>query len=113
MKNVTLLTVYETLKSLQNPTEAQIQATEEIGAEIAKGAAKKQAAREAYEAAHDVVIGVMSDAPMTVAEIFAACEDKLPEDFSKNKVQYGLLNYWASEIVKVENPTGANGYRLA
>lgn len=113
MKKATLITVYNTMRTLENPTEEQAVAIQELEAEVNKDIAKKQAAREAYEAAHDVVIGVMSDAPMTVAEIFAACEDKLPEDFSKNKVQYGLLNYWASEIVKVENPTGANGYRLA
>ena len=113
MKKATLSIVYATLKSLPNPTEEQIQATEEIGAEIAKDAEQKLAVREAYEVAHDAVIAVMSEAPMTLADIFSACEEDLPEGFSKSKVQYGLLNVWASEIVKIQNPKGVNTYRLA
>lgn len=85
-------------------------AADEMRAELAKNEAKAQANREAYAAAHDAVMSVLTDTPKTVAEIHAECADELPEGFSRSKVQYGLLNYWADEVVKVENPKGANTY---
>lgn len=85
----------------------------ELAAELAKGEAKAQANRELYEAAHDVIFKYITDAPRTVAEIIKACGDELPEGFSRSKAQYALSNYWSSEVVKIENPKGANEYRRA
>lgn len=85
----------------------------ELQAELSKGEEKAKANRDLYAAAHETVMGVMSDTPMTVADIFAACEDKLPENFTKAKVQYALLHYWNDEVVKVENGRSAYQYRLA
>lgn len=113
MTKSSLFTAYETLKAVVNPTDAQIEALAEFGTEVAKIEIQKQAAQEAYNQAHDAVIAVMGSEPMTVAEIYANCSGLLPEGFSKAKVQYGLLNYWRNEVVKVENPKGANGYCLA
>jgi len=84
----------------------------ELQAELSKGEEKAKANRDLYAAAHEAVMGVMSDTPMTVADIFAACEDKLPENFTKAKVQYALLHYWNDEVVKVENGRSAYQYRL-
>ena len=84
----------------------------ELQAELSKGEEKAKANRDLYAAAHEAVMGVMSDKPMTVADIFAACEDKLPENFTKAKVQYALLHYWNDEVVKVENGRSAYQYRL-
>ena len=85
----------------------------ELEAELAKGEAKAQANRDAYAVAHEIVMAHMSEAPLTVAEIYDACADELPEGFSKSKIQYALLNYWNGEVVKVEQAKGANQYRLA
>ena len=84
----------------------------ELQAELSKGEEKAKANRDLYAAAHEAVMGVMNDTPMTVADIFAACEDKLPENFTKAKVQYALLHYWNDEVVKVENGRSAYQYRL-
>lgn len=84
----------------------------ELQAELSKGEEKAKANRDLYAAAHEAVMCVMSDTPMTVADIFAACEDKLPENFTKAKVQYALLHYWNDEVVKVENGRSAYQYRL-
>lgn len=84
----------------------------ELQAELSKGEEKAKANRDLYAAAHEAVMSVMSDTPMTVADIFAACEDKLPENFTKAKVQYALLHYWNDEVVKVENGRSAYQYRL-
>jgi hypothetical protein len=85
----------------------------ELEAELAKDADAKAAKVAEYDEIREAVFSVLGDAPMTVAEIFNACGDKLPEGCSKNKVQYGLLNYWKDEVVKVEQPKGPNQYRRA
>ena len=64
---------------------------EDIRAEYEKSAAKSQAKANAYEVAKPIVFGVMTE-PMTVKEIFAKCEDDLPDGFTAHKVQYALLN---------------------
>ena len=111
MTKNTLTTLVAYLNSHDIPELADV--TAELNAEVAKNEAKRDANRQMYADAHDVVIAVMSETPMTVADIFSACENQLPEGFSKSKVQYGLLNIWSNEVVKIPNPKGVNTYRLA
>lgn len=89
---------------------------EELSTEIEKAekAEQRKAEQKAtkateYAEAHDVVMGVLADAldAVTVAEIYEACKDELPEGFSKNKIAYALRNYWASEVVKTEGKVNA------
>ena len=80
----------------------------EINAEWERLTEKSRANAEAYAAAKDIVLAVMSvDKPMTAQEIFDACEG-LPAGFTKNKVQYALLNYWEDKTEKHDN--GKNPY---
>lgn len=111
MTKNTLQTVASVLNSLTTTDEAIIAARDAINAEIAKGEAKAQANREMYSEAKDVVMAILStDEPMTVAQIYEACKDNLPETFSKSKVQYGIREYWADEIVKHDNGKNAFSY---
>lgn len=70
--------------------------------ELAQG--KREAKAAMYEAARPVVFEAMRTigAPATVADIFTEAEKELPEGFTKNKVQYGLLHYWNDAVVKTE-----------
>ena len=86
---------------------------DELTNELERLNAKANANRTAYALAHDLVIGVMSETPMTAKAIYEAAKDELPDGFSASKVQYALLNYWANEVVKIEQPKSANEYRLA
>jgi hypothetical protein len=86
---------------------------DELANELKRLNAKADANRAAYDLAHAVVLSVMSETPMTAKAIYEAAKDELPEGFSPSKVQYALLNYWAKEVVKIENAKGANEYRLA
>ena len=88
---------------------AEIKAS--LEAELAKGEAKAQANRELYATAHDVVIGALTDKPMTLAELWEAVKGTVPEGMSKSKVQYALRELWASEVVKIEGKV--NEYRKA
>lgn len=85
----------------------------ELQAELDKNAAKAQANRDLYATAHDVVMAHLSNTPVTVTDLFTACESELPDGFSKSKVQYALLNYWSDEVVKHENGKKAFTYTRA
>lgn len=86
-------------------------AVDEMKVELAKNAEKAQANRELYAAAHDVVVATLSDKPMTMAELWEAVKDNVPEGITKSKVQYALRELWAAEVVKIEGKV--NEYKRA
>ena len=81
---------------------------DELTAELAKGRAKADANRAVYAELHDKVIDALSaaSAPVTAQEI----ANEIGE--SRNKISYGLKNYWADEVV-VDTTGKVNTYRLA
>ena len=83
----------------------------EIQAELDKNAEKAQANRDMYAAAHDVVIGALTNKPVTLAELWEVVKDTVPEGMTKSKVQYALRELWAAEIVKIEGKV--NEYKRA
>ncbi len=85
---------------------------EDIRAEYEKSAAKVNAKMDAYERAKPFVLSAIAEAPLTVKDIFAACEDNLPDGFSASKIQYGLLHYWADEVVKIDNGKAPFTYQV-
>lgn len=83
----------------------------ELQAELDKNAEKAKANRDMYAAAHDVVIGALTDKPVTLAELWETVKDTVPEGMSKSKVQYALRELWAAEVVKIEGKV--NEYKRA
>ena len=83
----------------------------ELQAELDKNEAKAQANRDLYAAAHDVVIGALTNKPVTLAELWEVVKDTVPEGMSKSKVQYALRELWAAEVVKIEGKV--NEYKRA
>ena len=81
---------------------------DEIVAELAKGAEKAQANREAYAEYHDKVMAVLAGMtdPVTAQDI----SDET--GIARGKIVYGLRNYWANEVV-VDSTGKVNTYRLA
>lgn len=75
-------------------------ARDEMFAELNKGAEKAAANRALYDAAKEVVLAGLTDTPVTIAELFEAVADGLPEGFTRSKMQYAINNYWADEVVK-------------
>lgn len=88
---------------------AEIKAS--LEAELAKNEAKAQANRDLYAAAHDVVIGALTDKPVTLAELWETVKDTVPEGMSKSKIQYALRELWTAEVVKIEGKV--NEYKRA
>ena len=108
MKKLSLVAIKNALVGFGYADEAILA---ELDKEITKGEAQKAKNAEAYEALHDVVVGALTDAPATVAEIWDAIEDEVPEGVTKGKVQYALTHLWGDEIVKIEGKP--NTYRKA
>ena len=75
---------------------------DEINAELAKGEAKAQANRDLYDEAKDIVLGALSDTPVTISELYEDVVDKLPEGFTKSKMQYAITRLWTDEVTKTE-----------
>ena len=107
MRKVSLQSLVSFIDSIDAPQEIK-DVRDEIVAELSKGAEKAQANRDLYAQAKDIVLGALSDKPATIGEIYAEVEDKLPEGFSKGKVQYAITRLWADEVVKHEGKV--NGY---
>jgi hypothetical protein len=90
---------------------AYVAARDELAAELNKGAAEKAARAAGYEAIHDLVVGSLTDAPITCTELFESIEEELPEGMTRSKVQYALTHLWQDEIVKIAGKP--NTYRRA
>ena len=109
MKKTTMQTIVNYIDT--NGISELAEVRNELVAELNRGAEKAQANRELYEQAKEIVLSELGDTPVTVAELYEAVEDKLPEGFTKAKVQYALGHYWESEVVKHEGKV--NSYTRA
>lgn len=95
------------LQSIVNYLDGQTVANiaeirDEIVAELAKGEAKAQANRDLYASAKAVILGALTDTPVTISELYDEIASELPDGFSKSKVQYAVTRLWADEVTKVE-----------
>lgn len=110
MKKNTLTALYNYFVNSDDTVDLST-AVEDIRAEYERTVAKSQAKANAYDAAKPIVFGVMTE-PMTVKEIFAKCENDLPDGFTAHKIQYALLNYWRDEVDKIPNGKSAFTYKV-
>ena len=110
MKKNTLTALYNYFVNSDDTVDLST-VVEDIRAEYERTVAKSQAKANAYDAAKPTVFGVMTE-PMTVKEIFAKCENDLPDGFTLHKIQYALLNYWSDEVVKIDNGKSAFTYMV-
>lgn len=74
----------------------------ELVAELSKGEAKAQANRDLYASAKDVVLGALSEIPVTIGELYDEIADELPEGMTKSKMQYAITRLWVDEVNKIE-----------
>lgn len=109
MKNATIKTIYAILTG-ENTNEAdKLTCIRELEDEFAKAAEKASAKLDVYEAMWAVVCNILSDKPLTVAEIFERGGTDWPEDATARKISYGLTHQWAENVVKIEGKP--NQYR--
>ena len=109
MKKSTMKSLVSYINTLTDASEELLTARDEMVAELAKDEAKAQANRDLYAVAHDIVIDALpTETPVTITELYDEIADRLPDGFSKGKVQYAVTRMWTDEIVKHEGKT--NGY---
>ena len=109
MKKATMNTILSLIANID--TDEANAVRDELNAELNRGAEKAQANRDLYESAKEIVMENLDQTPVTIGELYEAIEDKLPEGFSKGKLQYAVTRLWTAEIVKIEGKV--NTYRKA
>ena len=108
MKKVTMNTILSLIANIDTPEAEEVRA--ELNAELNKDKARKDANQALYEAVKPIAFSELSATPVTIGELYDAIADKLPEDFTKSKLQYAITRLWKDELVKVEGKV--NGYAL-
>ena len=111
MKKVTMNTILSLIATIDTPEAEAVRA--ELNAELNKGAEEKARNAELYDTAKAVVMGELATATeaVTIGELYEAVKDKLPEGFTKGKLQYAVTRLWKDEIVRIEGKV--NTYRKA
>ena len=79
----------------------------------AKASAKRAKARAELCSQVVPILREVITTDMTAKEIFTAAQERLPQDFTANKVQAILLREMKDELIKTETKGKANTYRLA
>ena len=108
MTKTIMNSILSLVSTIDTPEAEEIRVA--IQSELSKGEAKAQANRDLYAQAHDVVIGALTETPVTIGELYEEVKDSLPEGFSKGKVQYAVTRLWADEVTKTEGKV--NTYSL-
>ena len=98
MKKATLSAIYDALKAID--FDADMLA--EVEKDLTKGEAEKAKNAEVYEQVKPIVLGALSDTPVTLGELYDEIANELPEGFTKGKVQYAITRLWADDVTKVE-----------
>jgi len=109
MKKATMNTILSLIASIDTPEADAVR--DELNAELNKGAEAKAEAAKEYEAAKAIVMSELGETPVTIGELFDAIGDKLPEGFTKGKLQYAMTRLWKDELVKTEGKV--NSYSKA
>lgn len=99
MKKSTINTIASVLASVDFENKSAI--LDELNAELNKGAEKRAAKAAEYDAVRDIILGGLSDTPVTIAELYDSIKDELPDGFSRNKVQYAIVNLYKDEVEKI------------
>ena len=109
MKKSTMNAIAAVLASVDFENKSAI--LDELNAELNKGAEKRAAKAAEYDAVRETILGGLSDTPVTIAELYEGIKDELPEGFSRNKVQYAIVNLYKDEVEKISG--SPNTYKRA
>ena len=109
MKKNTLSTIYSAL--LDFGYESTDPIMEEISKEMNRGADARAAKRAEYDAVKDVILGALSDTPVTISELYDSIKADLPENFTRGRVQYAIVEVFKDEVEKISG--SPNTYKRA
>ena len=111
MKKATMNTILSLIATIDTPEAEAVRA--ELNAELNKGAEQKAQNDALYASAKEVVMAELgtTEQAVTISELYEAIADKLPEGFTKGKLQYAVTRLWTADIVRIEGKV--NTYRKA
>ena len=109
MKKATMNTILSLISTIDTPEADEVRA--ELNAELNKGAEQKAQNAAMYEAAKPIVMDELGDSTCTIGELWEAVADKVPEGFTKGKLQYAVTRLWIGDLERVEGKV--NSYRKA
>ena len=110
MKKATINTIIATLNSIDFENKTEIMA--ELNAEANRNAEAKAAKVAEYDAVKDIILGALTETPVTITELYDTVKDSLPEGFTRNKVQYAITRLWVDEVVKTEGKPNTYSVRM-
>ena len=100
MKKATMNTILSLIANMESPEAEAVRA--ELTAELNKDAEQKAQNASVYEAVKPIVMGELGEATCTIGELWEAVKTKVPEGFTKGKLQYAVTKLWADELVRHE-----------
>ena len=109
MKKATMNTIVNYIND--NAIEALYEVRDELMAELNKGAEEKARNVALYDSVKPIVMAELGDATCTIGELWEAVKDKMPEGFTKGKLQYAVTRLWVNDFERVEGKV--NSYRKA
>ena len=109
MKKATMNTILSLISTIDTPEADEVRA--ELNAELNRGAEQKAANAALYDAVKSIVMDELGDSTCTIGELWDAVADKLPDGFTKGKLQYAVTRLWIDELTRVEGKV--NAYKRA
>lgn len=109
MKKATMNTILSLISTIDTPEADEVRA--ELNAELNKGAEQKAANAAMYDAVKPIVMDELGDSTCTIGELWDAVADKMPDGFTKGKLQYAVTRLWIDELTRVEGKV--NAYKRA
>jgi hypothetical protein len=100
MKKATMQTILSLINTIESPEADAVR--EELTAELNKDAERKAQNADLYESAKGIVLKELGETPVTISELYDALKAKLPEGFTKGKLQYAMTRLWTSEIRNIK-----------
>ena len=107
MKKATMTAILSLISGIESP-EAEAVRTE-LNAELNRGAEEKAKNTAVYEAVKPIVMDELGDATCTISELWDAVAPKMPEGFTKGKLQHAITRLWIDELERIEGKV--NSYK--
>lgn len=109
MKNSTINTIANILSTIDFEGKDAIMS--ELNATLNRNADARAAKRAEYDAVKDVILGALSDTPVTISELYDVIKADLPENFTRGRVQYAIVEVFKDEVEKISG--SPNTYKRA
>jgi len=109
MKKAIMNTILTLIATIDTPEADEVRA--ELNAELNRGAEQKAQNAALYDAVKPIVMDELGDSTCTIGELYEAVADKLPDGFTKGKLQYAITRLWIGELERVDGKVSS--YRKA